>query len=455
MVSAHKLKNDAPSSSRILSKEIASVDEAPGRTRLELFEHRSYVLLVLCLVYALSSLDGYTFPILLHPIKKEFNLSDTQLGFLAGMASAAFYVAFTIPLGRLADRWRRSKMIAISVSLFSVMTGALSFTTALWQLIAVRAGCAIGVAGTFPASTSMIADLYSERSRGTATALLTMGGFAGSFLAFALGGIMVENLGWRTTLQLLALPGVLLGLLIHLTVQEPKRGAMDVQRASSTAKTIPVGEVLTFLWGQRSLRHLTAGATLVYMYVYGLVTWIPSYFQRSYGMGLAETGFVLGVPIGGATLVSMFTAGVLSDRLARRDVRWRAWMVSIALGIAFPFSLLTFLAPNKTMAISTYAVSAVLCSLYQSPTYTLAQGVVPPRLRATAIALFNAFLVVVSSVGPQLMGISSDLLHARWGMDSLRYSVLAFTPLLIWASVHFYWSTRYLPGDRIRAQEES
>ena len=416
---------------------------------------RKRILMVLCMVYAFVAVDAWVFAVLLQPIKVDLGLSDTELGFVSGSAVSVFNVLFGIPMGRLADLWNRTRLIAIAIFIFSIMTALCSLAANFWQLVLMRVGGAIGEAGAIPSATSIIADLYPERSRGTAMALFTIGGFCGSFLAFAAGGIAAEKLGWRTALQLVALPGLLL-VLVVLVVKEPHRSSAGGGLESNDRATPHISQVVTFLWRQRSLRHLTLGASLVFLCGCGFVTWLPSYFERSYGMGVAESGFIIGGPLGVLTVLGMMAAGILGDHLGRRDERWRTWLVAVALGISFPFCVMTFLARSKFEAICAYALPAAFNAVYVSPTFALVVGLALPRMRAMALAIVISVLTIVGrGMGPQLVGLGSEFLHARWGSDSLRYSLLALTPSLVWAAAHFYLAGRHLTTDLLRARTET
>src|SRR5215475_14610838 len=81
-----------------------------------------YVLGVLFVVYIFNFIDRQILAILLQPIKEDLKVSDTALGFLTGFAFAVFYTFTGLPLARLADRWVRRSLIAMSISVWSVMT---------------------------------------------------------------------------------------------------------------------------------------------------------------------------------------------------------------------------------------------------------------------------------------------------------------------------------------------
>ncbi len=403
---------------------------------------RGYLLFLLAAVYSLSILDRQILAILLQPIKADLHLSDSQLGFLSGIAFAIFYTLLGIPLARIADVWNRTRLIAISLSIFSVLTSLCGVVTHFWHLLLMRVGVGIGEAGTTPASVSIIADLYPEKSRGTATALFTVGGIFGTFLGFAAGGPIAQAYGWRTAFVIAGIPGLVLALVVAFTARDPVREVVD----RTNRPSVPV--VLRYLWGQRAFCHLTAGVTLVLFFGHGFQTWLPAFFQRSHDMSLARIGVTLGLLIGGLSAVGILSSGVLSDRLSRTDVRWRSWIVSIAIGIMLPFYIATLLVADEHVALATYAIPALLSIFYQAPALALVQGLAPPQMRATAVAvvLFVGNLVG-SGIGPQAVGIVSDVLRASFGEESLRYALLCSTPVLLWAAAHFYWAGTHLQRE--------
>jgi MFS family permease len=431
-----------------MSADMQIVPVDSGRQR------RGYVVFLLSAVYALSALDRNILSILLQPIQAELKLSDTQLGFLSGFAFAIFYVTLAVPIARLADLWKRTKVIALSLCVFTITTALCAVAVNFWQLMLMRIGVGVGEAGTTPASTAIIADLYPEESRGMAMSLFAIGGCSGVFLGYAVGGVVAEAHGWRTAFLVAALPGLLLALLIHLTVREPQAGSSDCRRARTVAQKHSTIEALSFLWHQRSLRHLTAGVALVLLFSYGFSAWLPSYFQRSYSAGIAEVGYIMGILFGGLSIVGMLASGFLADRIGARDMRWRCWIVAIAVGITFPFCVATVLVQSKLLAIAAYAVPAALAAFYIAPVFALVQSLVPPQTRSMATATVIAVANIVGlGIGPQIIGIASDTLHERLGAESLRYALLAVTPIVPWASAHFHWAARHLANDLSRVRE--
>jgi len=421
---------------------------------MRLVERRGYALFVLAAVYALSVLDRQIVAILLQPIKLELRLTDTQLGFLSGIAFAIFYTLLGLPLARVADTHSRRRLIAVSLAIFSIMTALCGVVGSFGQLLLLRICVGVGEAGTTPASTSMIADLYSERSRGIAMALFTIGGITGSFLGFAAGGVIAHLLGWRATFMLVGVPGVILAFLVAATLQDAQRRYPE--QHVSEANVPRTVEVLQFLWRQRAFRHLTCGMALVLFSGYAFQTWLPAYFQRSYGMSILQTGLAMGSLIGGFSAAGILASGLLSDRLMTADIRWQSWIVAVSAVVMLPFYIATLLVHDSRVAFAAYAIPALLGAFYQAPSLALVQGLAPPQMRATAIAvvLFVANIVGIG-MGPQLVGIVSDHLQSHMGAESLRYSLLISTAVLPWAAAHFYRAAKYLAGDIARARDAS
>lgn len=184
---------------------------------------RHYALIILTLAYTSSHVDRGIVNILLQPIKNEFNVSDTWLGLLSGLAFALFYATLGIPIAMWADRGNRRNIIALAVTIWSAMTAACGLAGNFTQLLVARIGVGVGEAGSSPPSHSMIADLYPKEQRSMAMAFYSIGVYAGAMIGLILGGWVVHNYGWRATFFVVGLPGLLIALLVRFTMKEPLR----------------------------------------------------------------------------------------------------------------------------------------------------------------------------------------------------------------------------------------
>src|SRR5499427_477143 len=187
---------------------------------------RYYVLGLLTIVYALNFLDRTIFNVLIEPIKKEFLLSDTTMGLLAGFGFVLFYSVLGIPIARLADRLNRRNIVAIAFAFWSAMTALCGMAQSVSSLALARIGVGIGESAGTPASQSLIADLFDKNERPRALGIYAIGTYLGVFLGYFIGGYVNQHYGWRMAFFSAGLPGIALAAVLWLTISEPKRGAM-------------------------------------------------------------------------------------------------------------------------------------------------------------------------------------------------------------------------------------
>src|SRR5580693_3559894 len=221
---------------------------------------RWYALMVLTVVYASNIADRYVISTLIEPIRLEFRLSDSAVGFLTGTALAIFYTGLGLPLGLIADRVDRRKLVAFSMAVWSVMTAACGMTRSFTGLLIARIGVGIGEAGGTPASQSIIADLFPFSERALAYSIFALGAALGSMLGAVAGGAIAQEFGWRAAFLALGIPGVALALVVRFSMREPRRGGVSSTIATQRAPSIL--ETLRFIRSQRSLMHVLAGQTV-------------------------------------------------------------------------------------------------------------------------------------------------------------------------------------------------
>lgn len=194
-----------------------------------------YALGVMTIVHMLSFIDRQILSILAEQIRKDLDLTDTQLGFLYGTTFAVFYTLFGIPLGRLADRWWRTRLMAIGLALWSAMTVVSGFATSYALLAIARLGVGVGEASASPAAFSMQADLFPKRLRARANAIYSVGVYLGMGLSLPLGGAISQAwnhafgdsgplglVGWQAAFIGVGLPGLLVAAWVW-SLREPQR----------------------------------------------------------------------------------------------------------------------------------------------------------------------------------------------------------------------------------------
>lgn len=416
---------------------------------------RAYFLALLTLVYALAFLDRQIINILAEPIKHDLHLADWQMGAMTGFAFALLYTVLGLPAARLSERGSRSGIIGVALILWSGFTAASGYAQNFAQLLLARIGVGIGEAGCVPPAHSLITDITPREKRAGALAIFSMGLPIGTLLGMALGGVVAELHGWRVAFLLVGLPGVFLAILLLLTARDPRVVEMR-DRMRPKADILPLAQTIRLLWATKSFRWLALGAALIAFTGYGHQTFFGSFYLRNHGAGLdglaavigfdgriATLGIVLGLILGVSATVGTGWGGKLGDRFAKAGPRGYLVVPIWATAASVPFLIATFLVPSIGWSLLFLAVPSFLKAMWYGPVFACVQSVVPPRSRATAVAVF---LFVVNAIGiglgPVVAGAVSDILSQSFGeAEGLRLS-LVFLSLSVLAAVACFLAAR-------------
>ncbi|UZP75140.1 MFS transporter [Candidatus Paraluminiphilus aquimaris] len=413
--------------------------------------YRYYVLALLTLGYVFNFVDRQVMTILIEPIKMEFGASDTQMGLLSGLAFALFYATLGIPVARLADRWSRRNVLAISMTTWSAVTALCATATGFWHLLLLRIGVGIGEAGGTPPSQSLLADYFPPEKRAFAQGILATAPNIGILVGLFGGALIAEAYGWRSVFLVFGIPGILLAILIQLTIKEPLKVT-----ASASEEGAGLFSTLGNIFRLPSFAHIMVGVGFTGIAGYGLGVWSPSFLVRVHNMSLVDAGLYLGLigVFGGG--LGTISSGLLVDRLARRDKRWQLWLPAIGIFLALPTQLAFLLWPAEhrlvmgdvdvPFALVFMALSAVFASFWIAPSYAAVQNLVPQYWRTQASALMLlAINLLGMGLGPLLVGMLSDLL-SQFGDSSVRYG------LSIGVSLSLVGGIAYLRGSTLYAR---
>ena len=411
-------------------------------------DYLNYVVAVLWVVMLLRFVDLQIVAVLLESIRREFEVSDTLLGLMTGSAFAIFYGTLGVPIAWLADRYNRRNIIVAAVGLWSAMTALCGLAGSFTSLFIARMGVGVGEAGGQPPAYSLVSDYVPPEKRSSVFAILNSAVPFGVFCGFIIGGWVNQHYGWRAAFMVVGLPGVLIALLIWLTVREPPRGLSDNR---TDVAPVPLGESLGYLWRTRSYRHLVLATTIFTLGAIGSGIWIPSFFVRVHDMANAEVAVWLAFIYGGGGVLGAMLGGYLADRLVARnnDKRWYTWLSAIAAAAILPFSFFVYLWPDPVTALLVHIGTTILMHSWMGPAYGTVQSVagLPRRAMAAAVNGFAVNLLALG-LGPLIVGAASDYFNARFGENSLRYSILAVVVVCYsWAALHFFLASRTLRQD--------
>jgi len=405
-----------------------------------------YVLAVLLAVYVMNFVDRQILSIVLDDVKAELGASDTAMGLLSGLAFSVFYSLAGVPIARLADRGTRRSIVAVGLALWSAMTAACGLAGSFWQLALARFGVGIGEAAGTPPSHSLISDYFPPERRATALAIYGMGIYFGVMFGFLAGGMIRDAFDWRTAFLAAALPGLPLALLLRLTVREPARGASEHRVVRLEPPSL--GETLRVLFAQRSFLTLTLAACCQAVSGYAVLTWGAPFLGRVHGLSGTQIGTSFGLVAGLGGALGITCGGLLADRLARRDARFHAWLPAAVSLLAFPFAVPFYLAADTGLALASFAVFYTINNMYVGSLWSLAQGLVPPRVRALASATLLTILNIVGQgLGPLFVGMMNDALAPSYGAEAIRWSLLVTAAVGACAAPLFVLCARTLRHD--------
>lgn len=408
-------------------------------------------LTVLTLIATVQFFDRAMMVVVMEPIKREFGLSDAQLGLLSGLSYAAAFALAGIPLGWLADRTHRRNLLAGLLAVWSACVALAGAAGSFAALVATRVGIGAMDAGGQPCSVSMIADLAPRERRAGAVAVLFAGVPLGMLLGFMAGGMIAGQYGWRAGFFVAAVPGALLAALLLFSVKEPQRGATD-PAGSTPATAPPLPETLRFMAGQTSLVLIIVASVLVTATSSAMMSWIGSLLIRIHQLSLPQVGLVTALCMGGFGTVGTLAAGALADRLGARDMRWQPRLMALAALLIAVFGSAVCLLPGVPGVAVALALFAGCVAGLNGPTYALTQSLVRVRMRGISMSTLVVLLNLIGvGVGPTLAGLLSDHFAAQYGADSVRWAMVCVLALNLPAVAVFWHAARTIRADLDRA----
>lgn len=431
--------------------------------------YRAYVLFILIVVYTFNFIDRQIIGILSIPIQEELGLSDTQLGLMRGVSFAIFYSTLGVPIAMLADRVSRKWVIGVALTVWSAMTAVCGLAVNFWQLFLARMMVGVGEAGGVAPAYSLIADYFPPEKRSRALAIYSFGIPIGSAVGIIFGGVIATILDWRAAFIIVGLMGVVLAPIFIWSMKEPKRGGQDAPGADISPA--PFGKVISTLLTKPSFIFLALGAASSSMMGYGLFAWIPAFLVRSYGDQLP--GFLSWMPdalipdgagpilyaayfygvvvlVGG--LIGIWLGGSLADKFGAKSRAAYARVPAIAFLCVLPFFVMGMLTNSLTLTFFILIVPTALSLAWLGPVLAALQHIVPPNMRATASAIFLLINNLVGiGIGDFVLGAMSDGLTARFGEESLRYSILTGTGFYFFAAIMLFIASGFLKRDWVEA----
>ncbi|HBS04034.1 MAG TPA: MFS transporter [Leptospiraceae bacterium] len=421
------------------------------------------VLFLLFLANLFNFFDRTIPAIIVEPVRKEWSLTDTQLGVISAVFTIVYAIA-GIPLGRLADRLSRKKIIGWGLGVWSAFTALNGIAWNYMSFLLIRAGVGIGEASYAPAANSMIGDMFKSEKRARAIGIFMLGLPLGLMLAFFSVGFIIEAFeSWRAAFYVAAIPGLILAI-IFFFIREPERGGMDtVAHSEGVDKPFRrIMKVKTMWW------IILSGLTFNFA-AYATNAFMVPMMQRFFHFELLDAALATGVIVGITGLLALTLGGWVADRLHEKfpNGRLAFGTISLLVGSVLVLLALRLDATQGALFIGLYSAGWFLCYNYYTTVYPAVQDVIVPRLRASAMALyFAAMYLLGAAVGPVIVGWISDTIALKHfegpgSTGSMEFSrgiglhdALFTVPITVLATALFmFLAMRYFVSDA-RAMRE-
>jgi MFS family permease len=399
--------------------------------------HALYVLGVLFILYVLASVDRQILAVMVDPIRARFSLSNTQISLLAGLAFALVYALAAFPAARLADRYRRTTLIAGGLALWSLCTGLFALARSPWQLFLCRMGVGLGEACLSPAAVSLLADFFPARNLGKAVAVYILAVPVGNGMTSVLGGAMLDGKvpgawlpasvqPWQQLLLLLSVVGFVALLLFLLTVREPARRHKQVEA---------INHSLAAFWQQLRAHAAVYCAIALVMLTsalmyFGVGYWIPSHFIRNVQATGPSAGDLLfywgmiGTVVGSC---GVLTGGLLSDYFCARhaDGMWRTLGIGTVL-LGFGFTSFSLSGSQQT-ALWLLVPGVFGNGILQAAGITAVLKITPNHMRGQMSALYFLLVNLVGAgLGPALVAWLGESMFTGTSGLALAMAATAF-----------------------------
>lgn len=381
-----------------------------------------YVAFFLSSAFALAYIDRQIIALLVGPIKDDLGLSDIQISLLGGLAFVLFYTLMGIPLGRLADRSNRTRLIAAGMFFWSIMTMLCGFARSFTHLFIARVGVGVGEATLSPSALSIISDYFSAEKLGRATSIYLTGSWVGIGLAFVLGGAIIDFAGdvetiaipllgslkpWQLVFVVVGAPGVVMALLT-LTITEPVRRG----RLVALGESVPFRQAWAFIWQRKRFYFCHFfGFGLYVAFGLGVSFWAIEYFVRTMEVDRSWISYRYGGIAFVCGASGALASGWLSDFYERRGYL-NAKLATALLGmvLALPLGLSLGFVESTGAALALFGALTFLSSFPYAPAAAALQTVTPNELRGLTIGIY---LFIANSlglvIGPTLIATLTEL----------------------------------------------
>ncbi|WP_417593259.1 spinster family MFS transporter [Parasphingorhabdus sp.] len=399
------------------------------------------LVILLFFINVLNYVDRQIPFILIEQIKQDLLLSDAEIGIVSGLTFTIVYSIASVPLANLSDRWSPRGVLMISIVTWCGLTALSGLTRSLWQFGATRIGVAAGEAGCTPTSHSLISSFVPPSRRAMAIAVFSLGVPIGGMLGLIAGGWLGDAFGWRMTMVIIGLPGLLLAFGVFAIVP---RSRNDQDRERSRLTFAMFGEIFRL----RTMGWIVGGVSMQGVALYAVYSFAAAFLMRSYGISMSEAGLGLGIANGVSGIFGLIVGGWLASVNNQRALFWAA----IGFLASAPLIWLACATTEYMLALVLLSMFNFTATLHMPTTFGTVQALAPAGRKAMATSLIIAGIGLIGgSLGPVGAGLLSDLFAPVYGENALKVALsFSCVPVLV-AGFMILKASKLVDADMVRA----
>lgn len=450
----------------------------PERPKTDWGRYGKKPITLLALVAFIDAVDRGILPGVLDAVQDDLGFDDFAAGFLGTVFVLAGFVV-VLPAGYLADRYPRTRIIAIVLASWGVISALNAVVRTYWQFLVVRATLGVGETVDNPASQSLIADYYPPALRGRAYAFQRVAPTVGTALGTGIGGAVGAIFGWRWAFLVVGVPGSLLALAVW-RMREPTRGEHDelVEPdlvALSTTRPEREGAVAEgeqvevrstgprallhdarLVFGIPTLRYLMIGNAIAAGALAGIGFWAPAFFTRHTSLTSGQASGVVAVLLLVGALLGTWLGGVVTDRLRGR-VEGAPMLVAGTTQLCGAAALIVVFAPTPLAVKLVFSIVGAMLIVSGFPALAaMTAEVVPAAIRGLTFSVTSFASAILSALSPLLIGAIAD--QFEFVVDgrvrgNLANAFLIVMPLVLVGALVVLRGRRHVVRDTRRAAE--
>ncbi|GAA4447447.1 MFS transporter [Ravibacter arvi] len=364
------------------------------------------VVAMLCVVGCLNYLDRMMITTMRSSILEEIPMTDAQFGLLTSIFLWVYGLLSPVA-GFLADRFNRSRVILVSLFVWSLVTWLTSYATTFEQLLATRALMGISEACYIPAALALIMDYHRGTTRSLANSIHMAGIMTGQSLGFV-GGWLAENHSWNHAFSVFGFIGIGYSLLLLLALKDPAKSDREESHVPEKAAGVNFSHAIRHLFANRYFWLAVVFWSFLGVVGWIVAGWLPTYYKEQFGLTQTMAGVYATGYFHAASFVGVLVGGVLADRWSRTHRRGRILLPIVGLCIAAPAIFVASSASVLAIAVGGFMLFAFTRVFTDGNMMPILCLITDPRYRATGYGVLNLFGCMVGGIGLYAGGALRD-----------------------------------------------